>query len=550
MTTFRAPTTSSFLRPLAGVLMLAMAGSVYATATPDACLTDAQGQILAERDNLLRCAAALPSDGTVRAAQPAANDLHPHLGFASNHGDAAEAIGDDSMAMGRGAVAGDEIAGQALAIGPDAKALAWSAVAVGMESEVTTMGGIALGYGAQVVGTDGDAYTGGAQNGVAIGTGARVAGNRGDGWMSEGTAGVAIGYNAWAAGDNSVALGSDSKAFEDNTVAVGSESQRRRIVNLNAGTGEFDAVNVAQLKGAAAALGGGAAIDPVTGAFLAPSYAIQGGAYQSVGEALGALDEGLSATNARVDELAAGGGGGDTGLIEQDADGTLTVGKATGGSVVDFTGTDGARVLTGVADGRLGAGSTEAVNGGQLAAIRDELSGRVEGLSGRVDQLEAGAPGEGVPPGGGQGPGNDAGGRPIGNVGDGVADSDAANVGQVNQQVEQALSTANRYTDQRVDALAGALDSFKGEVNDRFARQDQKINRMGAMNAATSQMAINAAGVSPGKGRVAMGVGLSGGEKAMAVGYAKSISPKVRMSIGGSFAGSQTAIGAGMGFDL
>ncbi len=53
--------------------------------------------------------------------------------------------------------------------------------------------------------------------------------------------------------------------------------------------------------------------------------------------------------------------------MKQDA-GTLaiTVASATGGTSVDFTGTDGARTLTGVKAGTLAVDSLEAVNGSQL----------------------------------------------------------------------------------------------------------------------------------------------------------------------------------------
>lgn len=572
------------LRPLAAMLIMGMAGSVHAHAqdASEHCIADrVEHQALTRSEALRQCSAdGFAADTRVvggTMARTSANDLHPQLSFGSDAGNVAEATGEDTVAMGAGAVASgigsfafgvnaeasheSSLAfgvgaratdafggvGGALAIGTGAQATANNTVAIGSYSAVTARGGIAIGAYAKIHGMT-DPYVDGAQDAVAIGNNAWVGPIIGDGSARMGASGVALGHNAHAQGNHSVAIGSGSVAEENYTLAVGSKSTRRRIVNMDKGIVDTDAAAMGQLRATADTLGGGAAFD-TSGNFIAPTFEVQGTEHRTVAGALGALDEGLKATNERVDALEAGSGG-DSLVSQDDVTGEISVGRSTGGTVVDFAGTAGARVLTGVADGRLGEGSRDAVNGGQLAAIRDELTGRVDNLDGRVSELETGAPGDGggTPPPGG--PGNDAGGRPISNVGDGVADSDAVNVGQVNKQVEQALGTARQYTDQRVDALAGALDSFKGEVNERFSRQDQRMNQIGAMSAANAQMAINAAGVTPGKGRVAVGVGMQSNQKAMSVGYAKSINPRVRISVGGSFSGSQNSVGAGMGFDL
>ncbi|MBC8742557.1 hemagglutinin, partial [Paraburkholderia sp. UCT31] len=61
--------------------------------------------------------------------------------------------------------------------------------------------------------------------------------------------------------------------------------------------------------------------------------------------------------------------GGSVGLVKQDATSkTITVARDLDGTTVDFGGTDGARSLSGVADGAIAAGSKEAVNGSQLYA--------------------------------------------------------------------------------------------------------------------------------------------------------------------------------------
>ncbi|APA84996.2 YadA-like family protein [Paraburkholderia sprentiae WSM5005] len=61
--------------------------------------------------------------------------------------------------------------------------------------------------------------------------------------------------------------------------------------------------------------------------------------------------------------------GGSVGLVQQDATSkAITVARGLDGTTVDFGGTDGARTLSGVAEGAIAAGSKEAVNGSQLHA--------------------------------------------------------------------------------------------------------------------------------------------------------------------------------------
>ncbi|SFS08364.1 Head domain of trimeric autotransporter adhesin [Dyella sp. OK004] len=214
--------------------------------------------------------------------------------------------------------------------------------------------------------------------------------------------------------------------------------------------------------------------------------------------------------------------------------------------VVTFGGVAGT-LLTNIADGRIASGSRDAVNGGQLSDIRDQLQNQIGDLSGRVDGIENGIADGSIGDGGsGGGPITDNGGAPISNVGAGTADSDAANVGQVNTQVNEAIQTANNYTDSKFTALSETLDNFKGEVNQRFQQQDVKINRVGAMSAAMSQMSFSTQGIdSP--NRLGVGVGTQGGKSAIAVGYSRSVAPNVSLSFGGSASGSETSGGAGLG---
>ncbi len=96
-----------------------------------------------------------------------------------------------------------------------------------------------------------------------------------------------------ATGKNSVALGEGSVSDRDNTVSVGG----RQIAKVAAGTDDLDAVNLKQLKnvtkGVTDALGGGAAIDPVTGAVTPPNYTVGGNTVHNVGDAITAINTGL-----------------------------------------------------------------------------------------------------------------------------------------------------------------------------------------------------------------------------------------------------------------
>jgi autotransporter adhesin len=107
--------------------------------------------------------------------------------------------------------------------------------------------------------------------------------------VAAGANSVAIGGAASASAANSVALGANSVADRANTVSVGSSTAQRQIVNLAAGTANTDAVNVGQLKGVTAALGGGAGVNP-DGSIQQPTYNVMGGTYTSVGDALSGID--------------------------------------------------------------------------------------------------------------------------------------------------------------------------------------------------------------------------------------------------------------------
>ena len=208
-------------------------------------------------------------------------------------------------------------------------AIGQESVAIGAGSNATQaahaagVGSVAIGNRAAAGGTDANGFTNAGN--TAIGQRA-AAGSTANGITNATAVGIsasaqannalALGASASATAANAVALGTGSVANVANTVSVGDLGSERRIVNVAAGTigaTSTDAINGAQF------------------------YALQ-------------------------TQLNSGG----IGLVQQSAAGaTVTVGAATDGTVVDFTGTAGTRTLTGVGKGALTSTSTDAVNGAQ-----------------------------------------------------------------------------------------------------------------------------------------------------------------------------------------
>ena len=130
------------------------------------------------------------------------------------YGDLTTTAGTDSVAIGPGAAA----ANTSVALGRLAKA--------GSDVAGYT---VSIGYQAQA-----------GNLGTAIGSNA----------LATATRSTALGVGSSATATNSVALGMGSQAIRDNTVSVGSAGKERQIVNVKAGTQDTDAVNVAQLHAA------------------------------------------------------------------------------------------------------------------------------------------------------------------------------------------------------------------------------------------------------------------------------------------------------------
>jgi trimeric autotransporter adhesin len=411
-----------------------------------------------------------------------------------------------------------------VAIGDSARAVEEGATAIGALSSALGVNSVAVGRGATV--------SVAALNGFALGAGAHVAS----------TNGVAIGASSrvHVGAEGSLALGAGSEATEAGTVSFGSAGTERRMVNIARGTADHNATTVSQLKDSLATLGGGAGMN-ASGNVIAPAYTVQGGTQSTVEDALMALDGAVVTAGRRADKVE-----GQLSSIFQDSPST----RANGMSQIALNGVNG-MVLTNLADGRVAPGSRDAVNGGQLHSMQQQLNGRMDGLEQRIDDAPAprALASSSVPkPQAEETPvlpeGKDS--QQVASVGEGdkptpqpKTNKDDSPKPQVDTaELEKMLARANEYTD-------GAISNFER----RLDKMDKRFNRMAAMSSAQTAMAMNTAGLAT-YNRLGAGVGYSEGESAMAVGYQRVLNEKgsATFSLNGAFTNSgERSMGVGVG---
>ena len=75
---------------------------------------------------------------------------------------------------------------------------------------------------------------------------------------------------------------------------------------------------------------------------------------------------------------------------------------------------------------------------------------------------------------------------------------------------------------------------------------DRRLDRVGAMGSAMSQMAFSTQGINQ-PNRLGVGVGGYGGRSAIAVGYSRQISSNANLTFGGAVSGSEGSAGVGLG---
>ncbi|HFT6978279.1 YadA-like family protein [Stenotrophomonas maltophilia] len=405
----------------------------------------------------------------------------------------------------------------------------WLGVAIGdsAESSPTGEGGTAVGSFSKALG----------RNSVALGRAAFVTESAIEGFSLGASStvnesgGVALGARSVVVDGarNSVALGYASVAQEADTVSVGNEDYRRRIVNVANGRNAQDATTVAQLNATLANLGGGAHIDS-NGNIIGPHFTVQGQQQSTLNDALQSLDGAVTSQGSRVDKV-------ETQLRSVFQDTTT---RSDGLNELTLAGAQG-MVISNVANGLVAAGSRDAVNGGQLHDVQQQLNGRMDGLEQRIDgQSQArvavnatGAPEAPTPPA------ETSTVADIGKAPNATPETPKEPTPQVDTaDLEKMLARANEYS-----------DGISREVDRRLDKMDKRFNRMAAMSSAQSAMAMNTAGLNT-YNRLGAGVGYSDGESAMAVGYQRVLNEKgsATFSLNGAFTNSgERTVGVGVG---
>jgi autotransporter adhesin len=364
---------------------------------------------------------------------------------------------------------------------------------------------------------------------------------------------------------------------------------------------------VGQVAGVYGVLGGGAALT-ASGGLALPSFAIQGGRYSNVGDALGALNGVLTGAVNNIISLR-----NDVTTLQQ-APHNIPVdpngGRLVAGGASD--GSDAAHVAAGSKGVALGSGATvggdhgTAVGGDSYAAGRNDtaIGGNAKvkadgstavgantnvavaatnavavGESASVSAASGTALGQGssVTAAGavalGQGAianrantvsvGNAGSQRQITNVAAGSQATDAANYGQVQAALVTAktyadagdkttLQSANAYTDQKTGNFASTsdLNSLRNQVNQQLYSVNQRMDRVGAMGAAMSQMAFSTQGINTAN-RLGVGVGGYNGQAALSVGYSHQVRPNANITFGAAVSGggeSSGGVGLGVGW--
>ncbi|EPC0235396.1 YadA-like family protein [Escherichia albertii] len=328
-----------------------------------------------------------------------------------------KADGTDSLALGRLSVAS---AANAIAMGADTEA-AENATAIGFNANAIGKSSLALGDNANANNTNAIAIGQGSVadkvGSIALGSNSKSAGENaialGNSSNAGGKNSLAFGFGATANGDNAVAIGANSSAGADNTVSVGSSSLKRKIVNM--GNGDInnvssDAINGSQLYAISKSVSdrlGGYHDDPNSvinsdGTLKAPTYYLQSGQYNNVGEALQSIDnntlhwdeknKGYSASHTVFNADGTTKSVQAQSIITNVADGTVSASSfdaVNGSQLYDlkqdallwngtaFSAKHGANgtdsVITNVANGTVSASSKDAVNGSQLKTTQDDV---------------------------------------------------------------------------------------------------------------------------------------------------------------------------------
>jgi len=475
-------------------------------------------------------------------------------------GNGSQASGGGSAAFGAAAVSAGN---RSLSAGPNASAAGANAVAVGDRASAVSSNSTALGRNsvAGATGVDGATALGATAsatgaNSLALGIGANAAQG---GAIALGAASVTAAAVATASGTVAGTTYTYAGTAPTSTVSIGSVAAERTLTNVAAGrvsTTSTDGINGSQLNatnlavtavdsavdtlgsGVASSLGGGSTYDPATGTLAPPSYSVGGTTVNNVGAALTNIDGRTSSNTTAIANLGDQINSGSIGLLQQDAiTRNLTAGAATDGTTVDFTGTAGTRVLTGVGLGAITATSADAINGSQLFAGNTSIAAALGG-------------GAAVNPDGTlSAPTYTINGTDYGNVGDALAH---LATGGVQPRYFHANSLLADSTAQGTDSIA------VGPVADALATDAVAIGRSATAGAAAggaAAVALGADASATGAGGLALGQGAnssqdgavalgSGAQTAVAIGTSSITIAGQSFSFAGAAPVSTVSIGA------
>ncbi|MCJ9225353.1 trimeric autotransporter adhesin Ata [Acinetobacter baumannii] len=197
---------------------------------------------------------------------------------------------------------------------------------------------------------------------------------------------------------------------------------------------------------------------------------------------------------------------GKAGLVQQQKpNGEITVGKDSGGTSINMAGKEGDRVVQGVKDGEIKAGSNQAVNGGQIHKISESIKNSIGGNT-MIDPKD------------GSITTNNIGGTGKNNINDAIG----------------TLNQSNQELGNKITNLGDQLQQVFYDTNKRIDDVEKKANA-----GIAAAMALENAPFVAGKYTYAVGAAYHGGENAVGVTLRKT-SDNGRWSItGGVAAASQ-----------
>ncbi|WP_334014273.1 ESPR-type extended signal peptide-containing protein [Burkholderia orbicola] len=322
-------------------------------------VTNLDGRTTANEGDIKKLADDIGS-GTLGLVQQAAKDDNITVG-AETGGRAVDFTGSDGTRKLTGVMAGDVSASSTEAVnGAQLHGVSDSvASAIGGSSIVNPDGSISApsftvgdgSGGTKIVNSVGD---------VVTNLDGRTTANEGDiKKLSDDIGSGTVGLVQQAAKDDNITVGAKTGG---RAVDFTGSDGTRKLMGVAAGdvsAASNEAINGAQLHGVsdsvASAIGGGATVNP-DGSISAPSFTVGDGSggtkiVNSVGDVVTNLDGRMTTNEGGLKKLSEQLENGSLGLVQQNSAGTITVGALAGGTSVNFTGADGARVLSGVANG-------------------------------------------------------------------------------------------------------------------------------------------------------------------------------------------------------